>query len=88
MSKRKMVRVATFALVLAGLAACVSEEERRARYEADCRNFGVQPGTPDFSACLQRESQPQRYYSAPPPPAWQGPGWWYYPPPSRASGGT
>jgi hypothetical protein len=78
-----LVLRAAAVIMLAGLTACVSLEELRAQDEATCRSFGFQPGTPDFAACLQRESLARRY--AAPQPAWWGPGWfgpgWYPPPP-------
>jgi hypothetical protein len=81
---RAAVAIAASAIMLGGLAACVSPEELRAEDVATCRSFGFQAGTPDFAACLQRESLARRYY-APPPPQWYGgPRWWgpgYYPPP-------
>ena len=83
MSRYPVVLIATSAIMLYGLAACDSPEELRAHDEAACASYGFQPGTPDFAACLQRESLARRYY-APPPPGWYwpglyGPGW--YPPP-------
>ena len=79
---RRQVKAAAFAIMLVGLTGCVSAEELRARDDATCRSFGFQPGTPDFAACLQRESLARRY-SASPPPGWYGPGWWgpgFWPP--------
>lgn len=83
MSKNSVARMTVLALALAGLAGCVTPEELRAQDEAACRSYGFQPGTPDFAACLQRESLARRYYAAPPPPGWYGPwlGPGYYPPP-------
>jgi hypothetical protein len=62
---RNGVDIAALAIMLVGLAACVSPEELRAQDDADCRGFGFQ---------LQRESLARRYYA--PPPGWYGPGWW------------
>lgn len=39
-----------------GLAGCVSAEEQRRQDEAQCASYGFVPQTPDFAACLQRES--------------------------------
>lgn len=71
-----------FALMLTALAACETPEELRAADEAACTSFGFKAGTPDFAACLQRESLWRRYGTTFPGwygPAWYGPGW--YPPP-------
>ena len=69
-------------IMLAGLMACASPEEIRAGDEAACRSDGFQPDTPDFAACLQRQSL-ARQYSAPPAaqygPAGYGPGGAYGP---------
>ena len=43
-----------------GLAGCVSAEELRREDAAQCTSYGFTPGTPDFSACLQRESLARR----------------------------
>ena len=58
-------------LAVASLAGCATDAEIRQHDEALCRSFGFKTGTPDFAACLQRESLARRY----PPPYW-GPGWW------------
>jgi len=79
------IRLALALLMLIGLAACVSPEELRRADEAACTSFGFKQGTPDFAACLQRESLARRYGSVAPGPfgpypwGWYGPGW--YPPP-------
>jgi hypothetical protein len=49
-------------LPLLGLSACVSAEQLRAQDEANCAAYGFQPGSPDFSACLQRENLARNYY--------------------------
>ena len=77
--KRCFVRPVALTLMLVGLTACASPEEIRAGDEAACTSYGFQPNTPDFAACLQRQSQARQY--TPPPmaqygPAWSGPGWW------------
>jgi len=59
--------------VALALAGCVTPEELRAADEAACRSYGFQPSTPDFAACLQRESLARRYET---PPGWYGPGWY------------
>jgi hypothetical protein len=72
-----VARTALFIALLVALASCVSLEELRAQDEATCLSYGFQRGTPDFAACLQRESLARRY-AAPQPywgPDW-GPGWW------------
>jgi hypothetical protein len=59
---------AAFALAACSLSGCVSPEELRQRDEAACASYGFQPQTPDFAACLQRESLARRYsmtYDAP-----------------------
>ncbi len=79
---RNSIRLIAASLLLASLSACVSAGELRTHDEAACRSFGFQPGTPDFAACLQRETLARRY--AYPPPGWYGPrviGPGYYPPP-------
>ena len=69
------------AVLLTGLAGCVSPEELRRQDEAACLGFGFQQGAADFAACLQRESLARRYSFS------SGPGWysggpgWYAPPP-------
>jgi hypothetical protein len=68
-------------IMLWGLTTCASPEEIRAGDAAACSGYGFQPNTPDFAACLQRESQARQY--TPPPTAGYGPGWygpgWYGP---------
>jgi hypothetical protein len=64
MSRSAVVQI-VIAIMLIGLAACVSPEELRARDEAACARFGFQPGTPDFAVCLQRESLARSYYAEP-----------------------
>ncbi len=49
--------------LLFGLAACASPEELRRQDEAACASYGFKPGTPEFAACLQRESIARRYGS-------------------------
>ncbi len=56
-------------MLLAALAGCISPEDLRRADEAQCTGYGFQPGTPDFAACLQRESLARRYA----PPDWWGP---------------
>jgi hypothetical protein len=71
-------------MILAGISACVSPEELRARDEAACRSYGFQPGTADFASCLQRQIIARRYVG----PGWWGPGWigsGYNPPPPGMS---
>jgi hypothetical protein len=71
-----VTRILLPALLLAALAGCVSPEELRQADEAQCAGYGFQSGTPDFAACLQRESLARRY---PPPPVWGPPSlWWPY----------
>jgi hypothetical protein len=78
--RNAILRLGAFAVIL-GLTACASPEEIRAADEAACSGYGFQPNTPDFAACLQRESQARQY--TPPPTAGYGPGWygpgWYAP---------
>ncbi len=52
-------------LALFGLAACASPAELRQRDEAACRSYGFVPGTPEFAACVQRESIARRYGEGP-----------------------
>jgi hypothetical protein len=52
-------------IALLGIAACASPEELRQRDEADCASYGFPPGTPDFSACLQREALARQYGQTP-----------------------
>jgi len=79
------IRLALAAMMLIGLAACVSPEDLRRADEAACTSFGFKPGTPEFATCLQRESLARRYGAT-----WSGPwgpwgpwGWGpgFYPPP-------
>ncbi len=53
------------ALALLGLASCTSPEELRQRDEAACKSYGFTPGTPEFAACMQRESIARRYGQGP-----------------------
>lgn len=55
------------AMVVLGLSGCGTAEDLRRMDEARCQGYGFQPATPDFAACLQRESLARRY---PPPPYW------------------
>ncbi len=72
--ERTVIRIGVVAVILAWLSGFASPEELRAADEAACASYGFQPNTPDFSACIQRESLMRRY--APPPPGWYGPGWY------------
>jgi hypothetical protein len=74
---RDLIRAALLVALLLGLAACVSPEELRQQDEAACLSYGFQRGTPDFAACLQRESLARRY-GAPEP--WYGPPFGVYGP--------
>jgi len=58
------------ALAACGLSGCVSAEELRQQDEAACASYGFQPQTPDFAACLQRESLARRYYTTYAGPYW------------------
>ncbi len=71
------IGLALLTLVALGVAGCVTPEEMRQVDMAQCQGYGFAPGTPDFAACLQRESLARRY---PPPPYW-GPDWWPARPP-------
>ena len=62
---RKALSALTAAVALLGVAGCASPEELRRHDEAACASYGFQPGTPDFSACLQRESIARRYGETP-----------------------
>lgn len=64
MARRTSLMLAA-AVALLGVAGCASPEELRRQDEAACANYGFQPGTPDFSACLQRESIARRYGETP-----------------------
>jgi hypothetical protein len=79
---RTLIQMVAVGMILTGLSACASPEEIRAGDEAACRSDGFQPNTPDFAACLQRQSL-ARQYSAPPAaqygPAGYGPGGAYGP---------
>lgn len=44
-----------FGLLLLGLSACVSAEPEW--YEERCLRYGLQPGTPEFNACTQRDRE-------------------------------
>jgi hypothetical protein len=62
---RKAFLALAAATTLLGVAACASPEELRRRDEAACASYGFQPGTPDFSACLQREALARSYGETP-----------------------
>jgi hypothetical protein len=64
MARRAAIAIAA-SVALLGVAGCASPEELRRRDEAACASYGFQPGTPDFSACLQRESIARRYNDSP-----------------------
>ena len=61
----RKILLALGATALLGLAACASPEELRQRDEAACVSYGFQPGTPDFSSCLQREALARSYGETP-----------------------
>ena len=71
---RVFVKPVALALMLAGLAACASPEEIRAGDDAACSSYGFQPNTPEFAACLQRQTLARQYSG--PPMAGYGPGWY------------
>jgi hypothetical protein len=52
-------------VALLGVTACASPEELRRRDEAACASYGFHPGTPDVSACLQREALARQYGQTP-----------------------
>ena len=52
-------------LALAALGACVSPEQLRAQDEAACTSYGFQPGTVNFSQCLQQQALARDYYRQP-----------------------
>jgi hypothetical protein len=79
---RSVARAALLLILLLPLAACVTPEELRQQDEAACISYGFHQGTPDFAACLQRESLARRYAVSPwyaAPPYWYGPGWHPFP---------
>jgi hypothetical protein len=41
---------------LVAVSGCTSPEALRRADAAQCASYGFAPGTPDFAACLQRES--------------------------------
>lgn len=83
MWKSAVVQVVVFAIMLTWLTACASPEELRARDAAACASFGFQPGTPDFAACLERDSlSGGDLYGPALHGRSYGPGW--YPRPPRA----
>jgi hypothetical protein len=54
------------AMLLAGLlvdtlVACAAPPALQQQAEAACMAYGLQPETPDFSSCLQRETLARRY---------------------------
>lgn len=51
--------VATLSLLLA-LGACVTPEERIARYEAQCRQYGFAAATEAMAQCIMRLDQTRR----------------------------
>ncbi len=54
---RSVALLPGWSLVIFG---CTSPEELRQRDEAACTSYGFQPGTPELSACLQREAAARR----------------------------
>lgn len=50
------LRLLALAMTAATFAACttMTPQERRAMDEAECRDYGFQPGTDGFASCLQR----------------------------------
>lgn len=62
---RKAILALAAGAALLGIAACASPEELRQHDEAACTSYGFQPGTPDFSACLQREALARSYGETP-----------------------
>jgi len=48
-------------LMVGALVACATPPVLQQRAEAACMSYGLQPQTPDFSSCLQRETLAQRY---------------------------
>ena len=65
---KKIAAVAVSALAFISLGGCVSPEELRAQDMAACSSYGFQPNTPDFAACMQRESLVRRSYLYAPGP--------------------
>ncbi len=49
-------------LSLLTLPACISAEQLRAQDEAACYSYGFQPGTVNFSQCLQQQALARDYY--------------------------
>ena len=65
----KMIAAAVVSsLAVVSLAGCVSPEELHAQDMAACASYGFQQNTPDFAACMQRESLARRSYLYAPPP--------------------
>lgn len=54
MIKAKMATISCCALL--ALAACASPEELRLQDANTCHSYGFVPNTPEFAACMQRES--------------------------------
>ena len=72
--KKKIAAALVSSVALTSLGACVSPEEIRAQDMAACASYGFQQGTPDFAACMQRESLARRsYLYAPAPYGFYGP---------------
>jgi hypothetical protein len=61
----KALRALAAGAALLGITGCASPEELRQQDEAACAGYGFQPGTPDFSACLQREALARSYGQQP-----------------------
>lgn len=49
------------ALLAGALVACATPPALQQQAEAACMAYGLQPQTPDFTSCLQRETLARRY---------------------------
>jgi hypothetical protein len=53
---RTVIQIVVAGMIVTGLSAGASPEKIRAADEMACSSSGFQPNTPDFAACLQRQS--------------------------------
>jgi hypothetical protein len=60
MNPKRTSLIVAMSLVVA-LGGCTTEEDLRRMDEDACKSYGFQPGTTEFSECLQREAIGRRY---------------------------
>ena len=55
-------RVALIVMASLMLAGCVAPEQISEAHEKQCRSYGLQPTTTDFTACMTREDLAERSF--------------------------